>query len=214
MTASISEVFREQIRRRRRLEDWTQQDVSEKLAALGVHMDPTAITRLEKGSRGVSLEEALALAVVLKMSPFGLCAPPDNRDVAIAPGLTVTAYTLRKWFIGAGPPAAKSDTPPTSSPVSEVSDTSGAVTDLTDVTAPGTSEQASETGWTPEAIKALGATTNVRTAATVLGIGERLAYESIKRGDWPTRVLRLGNRVLIPTHDLLSLLYGPNEGGK
>lgn len=212
MSASISDIFREQLRLARRSKDWTQQDLSEKLAEIGVRMDPTTINRLEKGSRGVSLDEAIAIAIVLRRSPFGLCAPPDNRKyVTVAPGLTVTAHNLRKWFVGVRLPVPESDTPLTSSPVSEVSDTSGGVTDLTDVTAPGTSEQASGPEWTPETIRALGPTTNVRTAASVLGIGERLAYESIKRGDWPTRVLRLGNRILIPTNDLIRQLYGPED---
>jgi hypothetical protein len=65
--------------------------------------------------------------------------------------------------------------------------------------------------WTREAVEALGPTTNVRTAAKILGIGERLAYESVQRNQWPTRVLRLGSRILIPTHDLLVLLYAPEN---
>lgn len=65
--------------------------------------------------------------------------------------------------------------------------------------------------WTREAVEALGPTTNVRTAASILGVGERLAYESIRRSEWPTRVLRLGTRILIPTHDLLALLYAPEN---
>lgn len=65
--------------------------------------------------------------------------------------------------------------------------------------------------WTREAVEALGPTTNVKTAASILGVGERLAYESVQRGEWPTRVLRLGTRILIPTHDLLVLLYAPEN---
>lgn len=63
------------------------------------------------------------------------------------------------------------------------------------------------TTWTRQAIEALGPTTNVKTAASILGVGSRLAYESIQRSEWPTRVLRLGTRILIPTHDLIELLY-------
>jgi hypothetical protein len=67
------------------------------------------------------------------------------------------------------------------------------------------------TPWTREAIKALGPVTNARTAFSIFGVGERLGYESIQRGEWPTRVLRLGSRIIIPTHDLLVLLYGAPE---
>lgn len=65
--------------------------------------------------------------------------------------------------------------------------------------------------WTRDAVEALGPTTNVRTAASILGIGDRLAYESIQRDEWPTRVLRLGNRILVPTVDLLALLFAPEN---
>lgn len=68
--------------------------------------------------------------------------------------------------------------------------------------------------WTPEAIKALGPTTNVKTGASIVGVGSRLAYEAIQRGEWPTRVLRLGTRILIPTHDLVVLLYGSPENSE
>lgn len=64
--------------------------------------------------------------------------------------------------------------------------------------------------WTREAVEALGPTTNVKTARSILGIGERLAYESIKRGEWPTRVLRFGTQIRIPTRDLLALLFSPD----
>lgn len=207
----ISEIFRERLREARRHKEWTQQDLSEALAAMGVRLESTAINRLERGSRGVSLDEAFALAAALGTSPLFLLMPSDMSTVVeLAPGLGVSAEIVRKWIQGRRVlRATQSDTPLTSSPVSEVSDTSAAVTDLTDVTAPGTSETPSETEWTRQAIAALGATTNVRTAASVLGVGERLAYESIKRGDWPTRVLRLGTRILIPTNDLIKLLYGP-----
>jgi hypothetical protein len=41
--------------------------------------------------------------------------------------------------------------------------------------------------WTRAAVEALGPTTNVKTAASVVGIGDRLAYESIQRGEWSPR---------------------------
>lgn len=64
--------------------------------------------------------------------------------------------------------------------------------------------------WTKDAIKALGPTTNVETAASVLDISPWLAYELIRRGEWPTRALRLGRKIRIPTHDLIELLYPQN----
>jgi excisionase family DNA binding protein len=43
------------------------------------------------------------------------------------------------------------------------------------------------------------------TAAGVLGIGRTTAYEMVRTGRWPTPVLRLGNRIRIPTAALREL---------
>ncbi|MFI6513574.1 hypothetical protein ACIBCT_38725 [Streptosporangium sp. NPDC050855] len=67
--------------------------------------------------------------------------------------------------------------------------------------------------WTREAIEALGPTTNVETAASVLDVSPWLAYELIRRKEWPTRALRLGRKIKIPTHDLVVLLYSSTSGG-
>lgn len=68
--------------------------------------------------------------------------------------------------------------------------------------------------WTREAIEALGPTTNVPTTASVLGVNEWTVYDAIKRDEWTiTRVLRLGRRILIPTHDLIAALYRPGSDG-
>jgi len=42
------------------------------------------------------------------------------------------------------------------------------------------------------------------TAAGVLGVGRSTAYELVKSGEWPTRVLRLGRLIKIPTAELLA----------
>ncbi|MQY04125.1 helix-turn-helix domain-containing protein [Actinomadura macrotermitis] len=64
--------------------------------------------------------------------------------------------------------------------------------------------------WTREAIEGLGPTTDVQTAADVLDCSDWTVYELIRRGEWTlTRVLRLGRKIKIPTHDLVTLLY-PN----
>lgn len=60
--------------------------------------------------------------------------------------------------------------------------------------------------WTPAAVRRLGMTTDVETAAHVLGIGRTLAYELVKRDQFPVRLLRLGRRVLIPVSDLMAYL--------
>lgn len=50
-------------------------------------------------------------------------------------------------------------------------------------------------------------TLSVAEAAQALGIGRRLAYEAVRRGDLP--VIRIGDRrVVVPTAALLAMLEG------
>jgi excisionase family DNA binding protein len=64
--------------------------------------------------------------------------------------------------------------------------------------------------WSRETIEALGPTTTVQMAASVLGICAWTVYDLIRRGQWDaTRVLRLGRKIKIPTNDLITLLYPP-----
>jgi excisionase family DNA binding protein len=50
---------------------------------------------------------------------------------------------------------------------------------------------------------ALPPTLSVEQAAAILGCGRTLAYALVRRGEFPCKVLRLGNRYVIPTADLL-----------
>lgn len=59
-----------------------------------------------------------------------------------------------------------------------------------------------------EELAALPALLDVPDAARVLGIGRSLAYELVRRGEWPTEVLRIGKLIKIPTAPLLRLLQG------
>lgn len=65
--------------------------------------------------------------------------------------------------------------------------------------------------WTPEAVRALGMTTDIETAAAILGIGRTLAFELAKKDQFPVRLLRLGRRVLVPVADLLRYLRAEGE---
>jgi len=59
-----------------------------------------------------------------------------------------------------------------------------------------------------EELAGLPALLDVPDAARVLGIGRSLAYELVRRGEWPTEVLRIGKLIKIPTAPLLRLLQG------
>ena len=62
--------------------------------------------------------------------------------------------------------------------------------------------------WTADAVLQLGMTTDVETAAAILGIGRTKAYELAKSGEFPVKVLRIGRRYVVPVPALMALLHG------
>lgn len=59
---------------------------------------------------------------------------------------------------------------------------------------------------TREELLALPAALDVLTAARVLDVSPRTAYDLIRLDEWPTPVLRLGRQYRIPTEPLLAVL--------
>lgn len=57
-----------------------------------------------------------------------------------------------------------------------------------------------------EELAGLPALLDVPQAARVLGIGRSLAYDLVRRGEWPTAVLRVGRLIKIPSGPLLRLV--------
>ncbi|WP_213456585.1 helix-turn-helix domain-containing protein [Rhizomonospora bruguierae] len=60
--------------------------------------------------------------------------------------------------------------------------------------------------WTQEAVWALGMTTDIETAAAILGIGRTKAYELARADAFPVKVLRIGRRYVVPVPAILQLL--------
>lgn len=60
--------------------------------------------------------------------------------------------------------------------------------------------------WTEDAVRRLGMTTDLATAASIIGIGRTLAFELAKADEFPVRLVRLRRRVLVPIPDLLRFL--------
>jgi hypothetical protein len=69
-----------------------------------------------------------------------------------------------------------------------------------------TTPPASRRVWTAQQVAALGLTCDITTAAAVLGIGRTLAFQLLREGRFPVRVLRLGRAARVPVADLLILL--------
>lgn len=60
--------------------------------------------------------------------------------------------------------------------------------------------------WTEEGIRALGASTNLVTAAAILGIGRTTAHTLVRAGAFPVPVIRVGRRYRVPVAPILRLL--------
>ncbi len=65
-----------------------------------------------------------------------------------------------------------------------------------------------------EQLRELPVVVDLMTVAAALGIGRTTAYEMVRTNRWPTPVLRLGNRIRVPTaalRDLARLSTGTAE---
>ena len=60
--------------------------------------------------------------------------------------------------------------------------------------------------WTVEAVRRLGTTIDVATAASILGFGRTKAYELAKAGEFPVKIVRVGRRYVVPIPAILRLL--------
>ena len=98
-----SKVFRGRVKEARKARGWTQRDLAAALEKVDVKIDASNITRLESGSRTVTLDEVIAIAVVLGVSPLHLIVPLDDNGAQLTPALTVTTQEARAWLRGQTP---------------------------------------------------------------------------------------------------------------
>ncbi len=77
---------------------------------------------------------------------------------------------------------------------------------MTVTTATRSTDPATPTVWTLEAVRNLPATVDIETAGAVLGIGRSKSYQMARADEFPVRVLRIGRRYLVPTNLILQLI--------
>jgi hypothetical protein len=73
-------------------------------------------------------------------------------------------------------------------------------------TTPNTDNPAVDGVWTEESIRALGAVTDLPTAAQILGLGRALAYNLARSGTFPVPVIRAGKLYRVPVAPILATL--------
>lgn len=83
---------------------WTQAALAERMADLGMPVHPTWVTRVEKGTRRVTVTEWLVLAAALQISPAALLFRIDGGDLELTPGhRSIRQPEAEDWFAGIAP---------------------------------------------------------------------------------------------------------------
>lgn len=83
----------------------TVQALADRCAELGLSLDRTVITKLEKGRRqSITVPEVLVLARALRVSPLVLIFPISRADVTeVLPGRDMPPFQAALWFSGERP---------------------------------------------------------------------------------------------------------------
>ncbi|PSL02867.1 helix-turn-helix protein [Haloactinopolyspora alba] len=108
--AEPSAVLVDQLPKIRARRELSAEGLAQRIAELGGKLDRAAISKIENRSRGVSLDEALILAVALDVAPVHLFTPHIDEDrVWVAPTLRVPPYRMRQWVRGGNPLPGRPD---------------------------------------------------------------------------------------------------------
>jgi transcriptional regulator with XRE-family HTH domain len=104
LVSTPSEVFRGRLREVRQAKGWTQQELAEALSRAGAELTTFAVARMESGKRGISLNEAVAIAAVLGPSLLHMIVPLEERGrVHLAPRMPAKVVDARAWLRGQRP---------------------------------------------------------------------------------------------------------------
>lgn len=99
----LRDVFRRRLRQTRRARDLTQADLAARVTDQGGAMTQTTVTRLERGSRAVTVDELFSLAYALDVTPLALLLPLDQ-DVSLrVDRRIVSVRQFVDWVVGREP---------------------------------------------------------------------------------------------------------------
>src|ERR1044072_1067828 len=90
-----SEVFGARLREMRESRGKTQQWLAERLTEVGVAINQAGVLRVEKGERGISLDEAIAFAAALNVVFASLLSPPDDELVRVSDHMALNGEAMR-----------------------------------------------------------------------------------------------------------------------
>lgn len=80
--------------------DLTAQAFAERAREVGLKFDRGTVSKIENRLRGVSLDEALAIAAALDVAPVYLFLPRDDRETVAIGDIAVEALRARAWLRG------------------------------------------------------------------------------------------------------------------
>lgn len=111
MEESSPEALGQRVKEIRERKGWFQQDLADRLGAAGYPMNRVTVAKVEAGKRGVTVDDLLALAAVLNVSPVRLMLPDaaGEEPVSITPAVSVPAWAAWAWAEGQGPLPTLSD---------------------------------------------------------------------------------------------------------
>lgn len=101
----ISERVSENIERFRKLRGLSQAQLANKLTKAGRPMLDTAVSKMERGVRRVDVDDLVALALALDISPVALLMPPtaDRAKVSLTDKFEVSSQFAWLWAAGEAP---------------------------------------------------------------------------------------------------------------
>lgn len=100
---STSQVFRRRLKEARTRRGWKQSDLSQRVTELGHPLDRATIAKIEQDKRGVTLDDAVALAAALDVPPFALLLGERDEEMELTPKLRVRTPFVAGWLAGTFP---------------------------------------------------------------------------------------------------------------
>jgi transcriptional regulator with XRE-family HTH domain len=99
-----SAIFADRLRETRKARDnMSQTELAQRMTDVGRPMSKAALLRIENRVRGLSLDEAIALAAVLYAVPTQLLTPPEGRFIALTEKMGADGEGLRNWLVYGDP---------------------------------------------------------------------------------------------------------------
>lgn len=97
-----SEALAQRLKALRQRQGFSAQDVADRVREAGGSLDRNAVSKIEGGRRGVSLDEAFVLALVLNVAPVHLFVPVTEQAMQVGKW-TLPASRVREWVRGRYP---------------------------------------------------------------------------------------------------------------